>query len=149
MKEIGQPASLTNAAQQPIVEFVVSKIERKPKCDAEFATDPENGKFLAVKMDIQTHKELGAEEFIEDFYADANSWTYISPEGTTFNGSLSTGASYSCMKESKTLPASIGPAQKVSGWVVLDVPKAEGTLVFDPYHSGGWEWEIVSEQPNA
>lgn len=100
-------------------------------------------------MDSQTHKELGAEEFIKDFYADANYWTYISPEGTTFNGSLSIGASYTCVKESKILPDSIGPVQKVTGWVVLDVPKAEGTLVCDPYQSGCWEWELVSEQPNS
>lgn len=43
IKEIGQPASVTNAAQQLILEFVVTKIDRKPKCDAEYATKPENG----------------------------------------------------------------------------------------------------------
>lgn len=140
---------MTNAEGKPLVEFVVTKISTKPKCDSGFPSKSENGQFIAVKMDVQTYKELGAEESMSNFTAGSFAWKYISPEGTTFNGELGTSASFSCMGESKTLPTQIGPSEKATGWIVLDVPKADGTLIFDPNFTGGWEWEIAPAKPNA
>ena len=149
IKVVGQPASMTNADNQPIVEFVITKIDTKPKCDGPYPEKSQNGTLIALKMDVQTYKEMNSEEGISSFDAGSYGWKYISPEGTTFNGELGGIGAFSCMKESKTLPGNIGPAEKVTGWIVLDVPKADGTLILDPNWNGGWEWEIAPEKPNA
>jgi hypothetical protein len=48
------------------------------------------------------------------------------------------------MAESEVLPVNgIGPAEKVTGKIVLDVPGTTGTLVFKPMggaSGGGWEF---------
>lgn len=41
------------------------------------------------------------------------------------------------------LPATIGPGEKVTGKVLLDVPNSQGTIIFsDVASDAGWEWKI-------
>ena len=45
-----------------------------------------------------------------------------------------------CMATSDQLPYDIGPAQSVSGWVVLDVPTEHGSVALTMGAPTGWEW---------
>ena len=42
------------------------------------------------------------------------------------------------------LPSTIGPGERATGKVILDVPSTEGILVYNEAmdSSLGWEWEI-------
>lgn len=68
-------------------------------------------------------------------------WTFVSVEGTTYNGDLGSMAVYSCLDSVETVDA-VGPAQKATGWVVLDVPAWEGTSLLDQ-GGPGWEWALA------
>jgi hypothetical protein len=68
---------------------------------------------------------------------NALSFKMIGPDGTTV-GTLSTDMVYNCLTDrSQLLPNNIGPAEKVSGMVLLDVPSISGTLVFEPIQNAG------------
>jgi hypothetical protein len=43
----------------------------------------------------------------------------------------------------------MGTAEEISGWVVLDVPSTEGTLVFEYPNFGAIEFSIGAKGPNA
>ncbi|MEE1619787.1 hypothetical protein ACQ7DA_00100 [Zafaria sp. J156] len=135
---------MANAEGESIVDFVVKDVDLALKCTEQFAEKAENGRLIGLHLDVETHKALGGEDqWIKTFDASAHTWTFVSAAGTTFNGSLATMPSFFCLADAETLPFDIGPAQKASGVVVLDVPEAEGTLIFEPYGDGlGWEWEI-------
>ncbi|NKG19367.1 MULTISPECIES: hypothetical protein [Paeniglutamicibacter] len=149
IKVIGQPAGTVNTAGDQTVSFVVKKIDMKIKCNAPYATKAENGHLIGIKMDVQTFKELNDPDYPGmTFDAHPSSWTFISKEGTTFNGDLGTSSAFMCLEDDDQLPNSIGPAQKATGWIVLDVPATTGTLIFSTQPGTGWEWELA-EGPNA
>ncbi|WP_157103277.1 hypothetical protein [Neomicrococcus aestuarii] len=150
IKEIGQPAGMSATSGEQAVNFVVKKIDTKVKCNSGFSEKPENGRFVSLLIDVETTKALTEPDFPgAHFSLNAGNWTFISKEGTTFNGNLGTGAAFSCLKDSLTLPNQIGTAQKASGLVVLDVPSTEGTLIFSHFADSGWEWTLGGKQPNA
>ncbi|MFF0905361.1 UNVERIFIED_CONTAM: hypothetical protein RF653_16955 [Kocuria sp. CPCC 205316] len=145
-KEIGEPAGIHSLddPNENVVTYVVKGIEIDPVCTTPYALAPENGRFIAVDMEVETAAEPG---FTEVMYGpisiSSHSFKMIDAKGTTVN-SISSGPSYGCIEESETLPSSIGPGERVTGRVILDVPSTEGILVYnesiDP--SLGWEWEI-------
>jgi hypothetical protein len=71
---------------------------------------------------------------------------FVGANGTTFNGDLSSVGAYSCLPdEQKIASGGVGPAEKVTGKIVLDVPVAVGTLIFKSYlvsGSTGWEYNF-------
>ncbi|WP_424347627.1 DUF4352 domain-containing protein [Kocuria sp. CH-021] len=146
MKEIGEPAGIHSLddPSKNVVTYVVKGIEVDPVCTSPYSMAPENGRFIAIDMEVET---AGEPEFTEVMYGPINvsphSFKMIDANGTTVN-SVSSGPSYGCMEESETLLSSIGPGERVTGKVVLDVPSTEGILVYnesiDP--SLGWEWKI-------
>lgn len=148
VKEVGDIAGMTNAAGDQTVTFVVKKVDRHPKCTSIHAAKPENGNLIGLQIDVQTFKELNDPAYPgQGFWASAASWKFVSKEGITFNGDLGTPSAYNCLPKAQMLPGEIGPAQKATGWVILDVPATEGTLILDA-GGGGWEWEL-SDGPNA
>lgn len=123
---------------------MVSDIKKNIVCEADYPVKSANGHLIALKMDIDVKKEFAEPDYPElTFSADASSWSFVSKKGTTFNGELGTDAAFNCLDDKKTLPwRGIGPAQKASGLVVLDVPALEGTLIFHHQGQAGWEWEL-------
>lgn len=70
---------------------------------------------------------------------------FVAANGTTYNGNLTSGPSYGCLAESEILPINgVGPAEKVTGKIVLDIPDVTGILMFQPDGAGmgGWEWSF-------
>lgn len=141
IKKVGQTAGMTNANGDQAVSFVVKKINTGLKCTGEFAEKPDNGHLVGIQMDVQTFKELNDPDFPgADFIT--STWNFVSAKGTTFNGNLGSGSAFSCLKEADYLPMNIGPAEKATGWIVLDVPATAGTLIFESDAGTGWEYEL-------
>lgn len=143
-KSVGDEAGVMTAEGEAIYTFKVNSITPDIQCTQEYATAPENGHFVAVDMDVVTsNAQMMEENYMSDVFITPSSWSFISAEGTVFNGDLGTVASFSCLGDETTLAMSIGPDQKANGIVLLDVPNLEGTLVYEePGMFGGFEYKI-------
>lgn len=151
MKEVGQVASETTEEGKTTVEFKVKDIDLKLECTGEYAGKADNGHLVGIKMDVHTTKDLYDPDYPGMTFLGGHpgNWKFISKDGTTFNGQLGTGGAGVCLKDTQTLPESIGPAQKATGWVVVDLPSTKGTLILELSGGvGGWEWQL-GEAPNA
>lgn len=144
----GEPAALYLEDQEndPVVSFTVKSIEVDPTCTAEFQQPPENGHFLVLDVEVETGTP---EQFEEAFYTSDYAygfydWKFIGPNGTTAN-TITSGPALGCYPQDQYLPNSIGPGERATGYIVLDAPSAEGTLVYtDPVSRLGWEWEVAA-----
>lgn len=116
-------------------QFAVTEI-KDVKCTEQFASKPTNGKVIGLTIDLQTFPEL-AKETSPSVYLTPFDFKFIAPNGTTFNGNLSTVATYSCLDQSLILKSEFGPAEKAHGVLLLDVPTGGGTLVV-----GKVEWKL-------
>lgn len=144
-KQIGEEGSVTGENGENIYSFKVTGIEPDFKCTNQYAQEPENGNF--VKLDVQVTsadaKTIKDQYYTNSIYMQGGAWKYIAANGTTYNGDLGSGSSYMCLPESETIPAQIGPNEKVTGSIILDVPAADGTIVYsDPMVNGGWEYKL-------
>lgn len=111
-------------------------------CDQQYSRPAENGQIVFIDLTVETTPEL-AESSFPKFDISGRDFKYIAENGTTFNGSLSTIATYSCIADSATFPSSgMGPAEKVTAKVVLDLPAAHGILVLKSGLSGGFEYSF-------
>lgn len=145
-KEIGEPASVTvpNQAEDDLVSFAVQEITADPACTNQYAQEPENGHFVAIDIAAETGPANLFEEYYygTDFSFSNGLWKFVAPNGTTANN-VSSGPSFSCFDQAEMLPATIGPGEKVTGKVLLDVPNSQGTIIFsDVASDAGWEWKI-------
>lgn len=136
IKEIGETASLiAEDNNTKLIEFKVTSIEPNFKCNGDYPEESKNGLFVAVGLEIVTSSEY--EEYMMSF--TPYDFAIVSPEGKTENDSV--GNAYACLKESDSLPVSIGPGEHVVGKVVLDTAHASGGLVLKLIgNPGGWEW---------
>jgi hypothetical protein len=139
IKKIGEPARWTADSSDPnsatLGTFTVRKIA-PVTCTSEFASKPTNGHLIGLTIDVATTKEL-ANETPKEVYLSPMSFEYIAPNGTTFNGNLSTGATYGCIDDSLVLKSSFGPSAKAHGIMVLDLPSKGGVLTI-----GNVEWKL-------
>jgi hypothetical protein len=121
------------ATGDEFLQFTVKSI--KPvTCTGEYAEPAENGNLYAVDLSAVT-KDVEVPVMISSY-----SFTYFNDKGTRFNGDLGTMATYSCVDDSELIPSDIGPGEKVTGKVVLDLPAKHGTLVFEPTYDEGFEY---------
>lgn len=142
-KQLGEEASVTGKDNKNVYSFKVNSIEPDIQCTEEFASESKNGHLIKVNMDVVTSD---AKTMDENYYSTLNfsgyGWKYIAANGTTFNGDLASSATYGCVPETELLPSSIGPGEKVTGAVILDLPATDGTLVYSDSYVGGWEYKI-------
>lgn len=143
IKTFGQPGGQFHPeTKEQTVNFVISSITVDAPCTTAHALPAENGHYVILDASIETLPAL-AQSSIDRFDLSPHSFQLVGANGTTYNGSLATGASYGCLPDEELLPINgVGPAEKVTGKIVLDVPETTGTLVFKPMggYSGGWEW---------
>lgn len=145
MKEFGQGASITDSTHdnKEIVNFTVTSIA-PVTCTEQFAQPATNGHLIAVDVAVETKPEL-ADAIMKNYYLGGGDFKFVADNGTTFNGNLFTGATYSCLPNAALFPqAGLGPAEKAAGKVVLDVPAEHGILVLKaPFSSNnGWEYKF-------
>jgi hypothetical protein len=141
--KIGDTGSLSDVATGSVIaKFTVNAIT-PVTCTEPYAQPLTNGNAFTVDITLQTTKELAKTSNKEFYISAANSFKFIAANGTTFNGDLGTIGTYSCIPEDQELPSSTGPAEKVRGKVVLDLPAKHGILVMDPSFSGdGFEYKF-------
>lgn len=145
IKKFGQPAGRFNPENnKQLVNFTINSAAIDPPCTGPAPQPAENGHFVILDAIIETLPEL-AEAQIPQFDLSPHNFKFVGANGTTYNGSLTSGASYGCLPDNEILPINgVGPAEKVTGKIVLDVPETTGTLVFKPMggSGSGWEWAL-------
>jgi hypothetical protein len=112
-------------------------------CDQQYSRASENGQLVTVDMTLETTPELAQSSFPK-FDISAHDFKFIADNGTTYTGNLSTVATYSCIADNLMFPsAGMGPAEKLTGKVVLDLPAAHGILVMNTSYTGpGFEYKF-------
>ncbi|MGM9472464.1 hypothetical protein ACS5PJ_10710 [Pseudarthrobacter sp. YS3] len=86
-----------------------------------------------------------AEHVNKQFLFAIHGWKVIAENGTTANGKFDSFEAFAYFPDAEKLPSSIGPAEKASGKIVLDVPTSAGILINDPDGAGGWEWDYPAK----
>lgn len=139
VKALGQPSGVTNMDGEVIVDFAVTEIAVDIECTGTWAAEPENGHFVGLRFEIETHPIL-AEDVVPEFWIAASDFSAWDDNGHRANDVL--GTAYSCLQASDTLPTMIGPGETADGWVVLDLPTDRGTVAFGWFgvYDLGWEW---------
>lgn len=145
IKGVGIAAGMADAdTGEQTTSFVITAIEVDPKCARANAEPAENGHFVVLTVEAQTTPAL-AEIPYPVFSLGVGSWKAIAANGTTQNQYTSTGASFSCVDSAEQFPASMGPDEKATGKIVLDVVSPSGILIFSPEPGLGWEWEYPAK----
>ncbi len=144
---IGQEIPLAVEGDTVTATATVDAITVDPPCldDYDGPSQPENGHF--VRMDVraatQSADPAGPGEYTARPSLNENSFTFVGPDGLTYNGSLATYSAFTCLPDEERLPSEFGPGQQFAGALVLDVPAPSGTLVFSSFMGGsGWEWNF-------
>jgi len=145
VKEFGQGANITDTlhGDKEIVNFSINSIA-PGTCTEQYAQAPTNGNIVIVDVSAETKPEL-ADAIMKSFTLSGYDFKYIADNGTTFNGNLASTATYSCIPAAETFPsAGMGPGEKITAKVVLDVPAAHGILVLKAPGSNtvGWEYKF-------
>lgn len=144
VKKVGEGASVTDK-DKTVASFVVNSIEVDPQCTGTSAAPAENGHFVALDVSMETAPEL-AESVNPQFGLAGYGWKAIADNGTTFNGSLSSFSAFMCFPDAERFPSALGPGEKATGKIVLDVPTPTGVLVHQQgFMPAGWEWEYPAK----
>lgn len=141
---VGDTGTISNRASGKLhVKFIVNSIA-PIACTGPYVQPPNNGVIVAVDVTVETTSDL-AEDSFPKFFLSGHQFRYIADSGTTFNGNLSTVGTYGCIDDSLTFPSGgMGPAEKVTAKVILDVPAPTGILVLESGFAGGFEYNITN-----
>jgi hypothetical protein len=130
--------------QKQTVNFTIDKITVDAPCTGPYPAPAENGHIVVLDVTAATTEEMGKLDYGKNFDMSSATFTFIGANGTTYNGSLGTMGSYSCLPDAEKFPmAGMGPAENVKAKVALDLPETTGTLVFkDLFSQAGWEYKF-------
>lgn len=149
IKALRQPATINDLeTDKPLVTFTVNSIAKDVPCTGPYPAVVENGHIVVLDVTIQTLPELANSEGSTQFDINPTMFKFVGANGTTFNGNLGTQAAYSCLPDEQQIGvngAGVGPGEKVTGKIAIDVPATKGTLIFKSFlvpGSAGWEWTL-------
>lgn len=151
VKQLGETAGLVDQDGKTVFTLDVESVSAQETCPArvgEKSLTSTNGTFLYVKvtaaLDEQIHQSVPGsnEEMFLPLVAEAFSVT--GADGTVHEA-VSSETSWGCLSEDELLPAMVNPGQTQHGIVVLDSPVTEGTVTYDPDHTGGWSWAFDTD----
>lgn len=144
VKKVGEGASVTDKGKA-VASFVVNSIKLDPTCTNQFATPADNGHFIALNVSMETDPAL-AESVNPQFGLAGYAWKVVAENGTTFNGDVMSGASFFCLNDEERFPSALGPGEKATGTIILDVPTPSGVLIHQQgFMPAGWEWEYPAK----
>ncbi|WP_157365106.1 hypothetical protein [Arthrobacter sp. QXT-31] len=144
VKKVGEGASVTDNGKT-VASFVIKSIQVDPKCTNPSAMPSKNGHFVALEVSMQTDAAL-AESVNPQFGLAGYAWKAIAANGTTFNGDLMSFESIMCLPEAENFPSALGPGEKATGKIILDVPTPTGVLVHKQgFMPTGWEWQYPAK----
>lgn len=140
IKTIGAGAGMTNASGETIASFVVTAIDMNPTCTGLGASPAANGHLVVLTVEAETKPELAKEAF-PTFSLAGMGWKAIAENGTTQNQDTFTAPAFMCLPDAERFPSGMGPGEKATGKIVLDVVSPTGTLVYKALGApAGWEW---------
>lgn len=138
---VGEGAAIESEDGEPQASFVINSITVDAPCTSPDAEPAENGHLVTLDVSVETTAAVGTDDGMSSFAMDPYYFKAISSNGTTSNASPDTIATDYCYDDAQLLPATIGPGEKATGLVVLDLESPEGILVYEDYFSYyGWEW---------
>lgn len=144
VKKVGEGIPVMDK-DKAVASFVINSIEVDPQCTDTSASPAENGNFVVLDVSMETAPEL-AESVYPEFGLAGQAWKAIADNGTTFNGSLSSFSALMCFPDTERFPSTLGPGEKATGKIVLDVPTPTGVLVHKQgFMPAGWEWEYPAK----
>lgn len=139
VKVPGEGASVTDK-DKTVASFVVNSIKVDPKCTNTSAMPSKNGYFVALDVSMETSPAL-AESVNPQFGLAGYAWKAIAENGTTFNGDLMSFPAVMCLTDAERFHSALGPGEKATGKIILDVPTPTGVLVHKQgFMPTGWEW---------
>jgi hypothetical protein len=145
VKALGEEGGVTDAEGEQLLTFAVDGITPDPACTAdwqEYGTPVDPGHHLvSVQVRVSTSPEVTDEDYLT---LSGYDFKFIGADGLTVD-SLDGVSTYGCLEDSQEFTSDmLGPGQMYAGAIILDVPAATGTLVFDPSwgQSGGWEYSF-------
>jgi hypothetical protein len=128
-----------------VASFVINSIQVDPVCTNSSAMPTKNGHFVALDVSMETMPEL-AESVNPQFGLAGYAWKVIADNGTTFNGDLMSFPSVMCLTDAERFPSALGPGEKATGKIILDVPTPTGVLVHKQgFMPTGWEWSYPAK----
>lgn len=139
VKEIGQLAGMSSGESDDVTvaQFAVTDIVVDVACTADYADPAKNGHLVGIHLNVETTPEL-AHTTVPSVSFSEWGWQAFDADGKRVNDPIGTGSW--CMDSGDQLPADIGPAQSVSGWIVLDLPSDHGSVALTMGSTAGWEW---------
>jgi len=140
---VGDTGTISDGLTRKVTtKFTVNSIA-PGACDQPYSSAPTNGHILFVNVTVETTPDL-ASATIPTYSLTGYDFKFISKNGTTFNGNLSTIGTMSCIADAAAFPTrGLGPAEKATGTVVLDVPETSGILVLkDQLSESGFEYNF-------
>ncbi|MGP9781842.1 hypothetical protein ACT3UQ_05205 [Glutamicibacter sp. AOP12-B1-11] len=141
VKEMGQASSWLNAAKEPTVNFRVDWIKANATCNDDYFPEPAKGmKRIEVHLTVETTKALADGEYSPTITFSPFLWKYIDANGQTYGGDIMAADGIRCESKPNPLPDEFGPAEKGKGWIMMDVPDLEGTLI---YNQPGFEYDLA------
>lgn len=149
IKSIGEPFGYADPDNLDdkfgTAQFVVRSIVVDPECTGPMPEASEHGHFVRIDIEGETTPKI-ADTINGGLIMDAFSWKAIAENGTTFNGDLNSFAAQQCLAEEEMLPRNIGPAERVAGAVILDVPTPKGVAILEEPIGGSWEWAYPASE---
>jgi len=148
IKKLGEPGGVTNKEGKQMVNFTINSITPDVPCTNQYAQKSQNGHFVVLDVTVETTADFVSSTDQRPLTFDLNPgmFKFVGKNGTTYNGNLGSGAAYGCLADAEQLAngRGVGPAEKATGKVVVDVPDTTGTLVYQNFMigSGGWEWNF-------
>ncbi len=142
VKAVGEPAAIRRSADPEaptILTFTVDQFVINPVCDSGFEQAPVTGNYLGIALRVETTPDYDARELRSFSEFD---FAILDADGTPLGDVIGNGQI--CFGEEDELShRRMGPGQQYEGWIVLDMPIREGTLVYSPPDQpNGWEWEF-------
>lgn len=142
VKEVGEPAGIRRSADPgspAILTFTVEDLVINPECDSGFEQAPLTGNFLGIFMRVETTPDYDPKQLRTFSEYD---FAILGPDGTPIPPVLDN--AMVCFGADDDMSAHrMGPGEQYAGWVVLDMPVREGTLIYRPAgEPNGWEWEF-------
>lgn len=147
IKEVGSSAGIADKDGKRIVNFTINSITPDAPCTGPYPQPVVNGHVVVLDVSVETFPELADPNGgYSEFDMNPGVFKFVGTNGTTFNGDLNTQGAYMCLADEDSITQNgrgIGPAEKVTGKIALDLPEAHGTLIFRSYLTSGntgWEW---------
>lgn len=138
--EVGQAVAVptSDAPGAPTaLTFALEEFDLNPPCDSGREQAPVTENFLAWRMRVVTTPDHDPRSLT---IIQERDFSVLGPDGSPVE--WIEGNAYLCLDQPTSLAnARMAPGQEYTGWLVLDVPVSDGTLVYAPYgRSTGWEW---------